>query len=46
MKKKKYASPEVLYVLSSVDCLTTSGGGYDNVIEDVDWDNFNRETTL
>ena len=37
MKKKKYASPEVLYVLSS---------GYDNVIEDVDWDNFNRETTL
>lgn len=27
MKKKKYASPEVLYVLSSVDCLTTSGGG-------------------
>lgn len=45
MKKKKYASPEVLYVLSSIDCLTTSGG-YDNVIEDVDWDNFNRETTL
>lgn len=44
MKKKKYASPEVLYLLSSVDCLTTSG--YDNVIEDVDWDNFNRETTL
>ncbi len=27
MKKKKYASPEVLYVLSSVDCLTMSGGG-------------------
>lgn len=27
MEKKKYASPEVLYVLSSVDCLTTSGGG-------------------
>ena len=27
MKKKKYTSPEVLYVLSSVDCLTTSGGG-------------------
>lgn len=26
MKKKKYASPEVLYVLSSVDCLTMSGG--------------------
>lgn len=46
MKKKKYASPEVLYVLSSVDCLTMLGGGYDNVIEDVDWDNFNRETTL
>ena len=46
MKKKKYASPEVLYVLSSVDCLTMSGGGDDNVIEDVDWDNFNRETTL
>lgn len=27
MKKKKYASPEVLYVLSTVDCLTMSGGG-------------------
>ncbi len=27
MEKKKYTSPEVLYVLSSVDCLTTSGGG-------------------
>lgn len=45
--KAKYKTPDLIVVLSVVDCLTSSGGGwYDNDVTDVDWDAIDSEKTM
>lgn len=45
MKKENYKTPDLVVVLSVVDCLTSSGG-YDNDVTDVDWDAIDSEKTM
>ena len=46
MKKENYKTPDLVVVLSVVDCLTSSGGWYDNDVTDVDWDAIDSEKTM
>lgn len=46
MKKENYKTPDLVVVLSVVDCLKSSGEGYDNDVTDVDWDAIDSEKTM